>query len=170
MHKKGFAPPECCIARALEETGDFWSMLILRSAFLGARRFQTFEERLGIAPTTLSRRLELLTAQGLLARRRYSERPPREEYELTAKGRDFLPVLISLGRWGARWLAPEGAPLEFIDATTGRAVDPVLVDRQTGRELSAGRVALRTGPGATQELKRALPAPVVLGGELEERV
>jgi DNA-binding HxlR family transcriptional regulator len=169
MQHKSFADMECCIARALDETGDWWSMLILRTAFLGARRFQTFQEHLGIAPTTLTRRLELLTEHGLLARRRYSEHPPREEYELTPKGLDFLPVLVCLGDWGGRWLAPAGAPMEFVDAETGQLVDPVVVDRRTGRELAAGTVALRAGPGATEDLKRALSTPVVLGGKLEER-
>ena len=169
MQHKSFADMECCIARALEETGDWWSMLILRTAFLGATRFQTFQEQLGIAPTTLTRRLELLTTHGLLERRRYSAHPPREEYELTSKGRDFLPVLVCLGHWGGRWLMPDGAPMEFVDAETGQLVDPVLVDRTTGRELEAGTVALRAGPGATEDLRRALSTPVVLGGKLEER-
>jgi DNA-binding HxlR family transcriptional regulator len=159
---------ECGIARALEETGDWWSMLILRSAFLGASRFQTFQETLGIAPTTLTRRLEQLTAHGLLSRRRYSSHPPREQYELTEKGRDFLPVLVCLGSWGRRWLCPDGAPMEFVDAKTGQLIEPVVVDRRTGRELTAGTVALRAGPGASEHLKRALSTPVVLGGKLEE--
>src|SRR5438105_4427720 len=99
---------QCPIARSLEATGDWWSMLILRTAFMGIRRFQDFQERLEIAPNTLSRRLETLIEHDLLSRRVYSERPPREEYELTPKGLDFMPVLLALTAWGNRWCTPEG--------------------------------------------------------------
>lgn len=155
---------QCPIARSLEETGDWWSMLILRTAFMGVRRFQDFETRLGIAPNTLARRLEALTDCELLVRRTYSERPLREEYELTPKGLDFLPVLLSLAAWGNRWLAPEGVAIECVDPETGRTIEPVVVDRDTGRELNAGTVALRAGPGARPAVKRGLERWVLLGG------
>lgn len=164
MQHKSFAQMQCAIARSLEETGDWWSMLIVRTAFLGARRFQDFQQELGIAPTTLTRRLEALTAHGLLARRRYSERPPREDYELTPKGLDFLPVLLCLGAWGNRWVMKEGIAMEFVDPKTGSAIDPVLIDRRTGRELGVGNVALRAGPAARGRLRKALEKPIVWGG------
>jgi DNA-binding HxlR family transcriptional regulator len=154
---------QCPIARSLEETGDWWSMLILRSAFMGVRRFQDFQARLEIAPNTLSRRLETLVEHGLLARRTYSERPPREEYELTDKGLDFMPVLLALTAWGNRWLTPEGVAIECVHPESGRVLDPVVVDRGSGEELSAGKVALRAGPGARPELKRGLQNWIVMG-------
>jgi DNA-binding HxlR family transcriptional regulator len=163
MRRKSFARQSCPIARSVEITGDAWCLLILRNAFLGLRYFQEFEERMGIAPTTLARKLSVLTQAGLLERQSYSERPPRERYELTAMGRDFLPVLLALATWGNRWLAPEGAAIECAEPETGRTLDPVLIDRSSGRELSAGTVALKPGPAAGGELRKSLSPPRVLG-------
>lgn len=163
VRRKSFAKMQCPIARSLEETGDWWSMLILRSAFMGVRRFQDFQTRLEIAPNTLSRRLETLVEHGLLSRRTYSERPAREEYELTEKGLDFMPVLLALTAWGNRWLTPEGVAIECVDPETGSVLDPVVVDRRSGDELRAGKVALRAGPGARPELKRGLQNWIVMG-------
>jgi len=165
MERTSFAAMPCPIARSLDQVGEAWSLLILRDALLGARRFQDFEERLAIPPNTLARRLKLLCERGLLERRRYAERPPRDEYALTEKGRDLLPVLLSLAAWGNRWLAPEGASLVPVDRETGRRVDPVVVDRKSLRLLAAGSVALKAGPAAPPALRRALTRPVVFGGE-----
>ena len=163
MRRKSFARQSCPIARAAEITGDAWCLLILRNAFLGLRHFQELEERMGIAPTTLARKLELLTQAGLLERQRYSQHPPRERYELTDMGRDFLPVLLALATWGNRWLAPEGASIQCAEPETGRTLDPVLIDRASGRELRAGSVALKPGPAARGELRRSLSPPRLLG-------
>lgn len=163
MQRKSFARMECPVARSLEEAGDPWSILVLRNAFLGVRRFHDFQERLGIPPNTLTRRLEVLTKHGLLVRRRYEDHPPREEYELTAKGLDFLPVILSLAAWGTRWLSPNGATIECVDPETGRTVEPMLVDRRTRRELGAGTVALRAGRAASKQLRKTLAQRVVLG-------
>src|SRR6202453_3080281 len=100
MRRKSFETMQCPIARSLERVGEWWSILILRDAFLGATRFEQFEKSLQIAPTSLTRRLNGLVEAGMLERRRYSERPPREEYLLTARGRDFYDVLISLVTFG----------------------------------------------------------------------
>lgn len=88
---------QCSIARSLDLVGDAWSILILRDAHVGLTRFEEFRKNLRIAPTMLTRRLAALHEDGLLEKRLYSERPPREEYVLTAAGRDFLPVLVMLG-------------------------------------------------------------------------
>ena len=74
---------------------------------------------------------------------RYEAHPPREEYELTDKGRALLPIILSLAAWGNRWLMRDQVAIECVDAKTKRVVDPVLVDRSTRRELLAGEVALR---------------------------
>jgi DNA-binding HxlR family transcriptional regulator len=164
MQRKSFADVECGIARAIEQVGDGWSLMILRNALLGAKRFQDFEQQLGAPPNTLARRLQLLTDHGLFVRRVYEAHPKREEYELTEKGLDFLPVLLGFAAWGARWLYPDGAPLECIDAQTGRGIAPLLVDAESGRALVAGEVGLRAGPGASPELRRAMkPLQVVFG-------
>ena len=96
MQRKSFADMTCPIARSLEHVGEWWSMLILRDAFGGTTRFDDFQRSLGIAPNMLTRRLAALVDAGLLERRPYSERPPRDEYVLTERGRDFKPVLTPL--------------------------------------------------------------------------
>src|SRR6188474_526839 len=136
MERKSFADMTCPIARSLEHVGEWWSMLILRDAFGGTTRFDDFQQSLGIAPNMLARRLLALVEAGLLERRRYSERPPRDEYVLTARGRDFRPVLLSLMAWGNRHFAPEGASVVLADAATGAIVDPILVDRATGEPIT----------------------------------
>jgi len=100
MRRKSFAEDVCPVARTLDRVGDPWSVLILRDAAFGRRRFDEFEQSLGIAPNMLARRLESLVEAGLLERRAYSEKPLRHEYVLTASGRDFQPVLSALKRFG----------------------------------------------------------------------
>jgi DNA-binding HxlR family transcriptional regulator len=156
MQRKSFADVECNIARSVEEVGDGWSLMILRNALLGAKRFQDFEAQLDVPPTTLARRLQALTARGFFVRREYETHPRREEYELTAKGLDFLPVLLSLAAWGSRWLSPGGAPLELVHPETGAPIRPTLVDAGTGKELLPGQVGVQPGPGASAHLKRAM--------------
>jgi DNA-binding HxlR family transcriptional regulator len=129
MQRKSFGNMQCPIARSLERVGEWWSILILRDAFHGLRRFDEFQKNLAIAPNTLTRRLNALVESGLLERRRYSERPPRDEYVLTERGRDFRPVLWALLAWGNKHLAPEGASVVVVDAESGAEADPVLVDR-----------------------------------------
>jgi DNA-binding HxlR family transcriptional regulator len=106
MQRKSFGRMVCPIARSLERVGEWWSILILRDALHGFGRFDEFQNSLGIAPTTLTRRLNGLVEAGLLERRRYSERPPRYEYLPTERARDFAPVLIALLAWGNRHFAP----------------------------------------------------------------
>src|SRR3954469_18978997 len=96
MQRTSFDAMPCPIARSLERVGEWWSMLILRDAFAGMKRFEDFRESLGIAPNMLTRRLNALVEAGFLERRRYRERPPRDEYLLTERGRDFRPVLIAM--------------------------------------------------------------------------
>jgi len=170
MQRKSFADLECNIARSVEEIGDGWSLMILRNALLGAKRFQDFEAQLDAPPTTLTRRLQALTLRGFFVRRTYESHPPREEYELTAKGLDFLPVLLSLAAWGGRWLSPEGAPLELVHPETGARIRPSLVDASTGKELLPGQVGVLPGPGASPALKRAMRGQLpVFGAGASER-
>ena len=97
----------CPAARSLESVGDSWSMLILRDAFQGLTRFDAFQKSLGVAPNILTRRLKHLTTEGLFERRLYCERPPRYEYVLTQKGRDFFPVMMALFAWGNQYPIPQ---------------------------------------------------------------
>jgi DNA-binding HxlR family transcriptional regulator len=135
----------CPIARGLACVGDSWSMLILRDANTGLTRFDQFRKSLGIAPTILTRRLEALTDEGLLTKRRYSERPPRDEYVLTNAGRDFLPVLFMVGAWGRKYRG-KGKLTRFLDAEKGTEIEPVAVDAVTGAKIGTREVRVVT-PG-----------------------
>ena len=135
MQRKSFGTMPCPIARSLERVGEWWSILILRDAFRGLSRFDQFEASLGIAPNMLTKRLNALVESGLLEKRAYSEHPPRFEYVLTERGRDFRPVLWALLAWGNKHFAPEGPSVLVVDSKTGEVADPVLVDRKSGRPL-----------------------------------
>ena len=132
----------CPVGRGLARAGDAWSMLILRDAGLGKTRFDEFQKSLGIAPNILTRRLAALVEAGMLERRRYSERPPRDDYVLTEAGRDYLPVLQALGGWARKHFG-EGAMSELVDAGSGRTITPLVIDAETGVPLSEIAVALR---------------------------
>src|SRR5262245_1582241 len=156
MQHKSFGKMQCPVARSLERVGEWWSILILRDALHGMTRFDQFQKSLGIAPNMLTRRLNALVEAGLLERRRYSEHPPRYEYVLTARGRDFRTVLIALLAWGNRHFAPEGASVVLADATTGVAADPVLVDRVTGRLITEADHRYVPGPAAGARVRARL--------------
>ena len=154
MQRTDFGSMQCPIARSLERVGEWWSILILRDALHGFTRFDQFQKSLGIAPNMLTRRLNGLVESGLLERRRYSERPPRDEYLLTARGRDFRPVVLSLLAWGNRHFAHEGASVMLINRKTGAAVDPILADPATGRSIDGPDYALVPGPAATRRVRQ----------------
>jgi DNA-binding HxlR family transcriptional regulator len=153
MQRTSFESLDCPIARSLECIGEWWSMLILRDAFLGATRFDEFQERLGIAPNMLARRLATLTEKGLIERRRYSDRPPRFEYLLTERGRDFFPVLASLGTWGRRHMARD-TTVHIADRRSGALLDPVVVDRTTLAPITADSAGFVRVPAS-----RRVPKP-----------
>jgi DNA-binding HxlR family transcriptional regulator len=134
MNNKNNCENPCPIARSLALIGDAWSMLILRDAHFGLTRFDQFRKSLGVAPTILTKRLTTLTEEGLLEKRLYSERPPREEYLLTDAGRDFLPVLIMIGAWGSQYRG-EGKLVQLLDAETGLRIKPIVIDEMTGEKI-----------------------------------
>ncbi|PKU24031.1 winged helix-turn-helix transcriptional regulator [Telmatospirillum siberiense] len=153
MQRKSFGNMQCPIARSLERVGEWWSILILRDCFYGLTRFDEFEKSLGIAPNMLTRRLNGLVEAGLLERRQYNEHPPRFEYVLTIRGRDFQPVLETLLVWGNKHFAPEGPSVVIIDRETGTVADPVLVDRTSGRPLSDPAFCTAPGPAADEAIR-----------------
>mgnify|MGYP005612657093 FL=1 len=133
----------CPIARSLNFAGDAWSLLILRDAHAGLTRFEQFRKSQGIAPTMLTRRLAMLTDEGLLEKRRYSEPPPREEYLLTEAGRDFLPVVFMIGAWGRQYRGG-GKLVRFFDAETGTEIKAVAVDEVTGAKIGTRPIRIVT--------------------------
>jgi DNA-binding HxlR family transcriptional regulator len=154
MRRKSFGAMQCPIARSLERVGEWWSILILRDAFHGLTRFDQFQKSLDIAPNMLTRRLNALVEAGLLERHRYSERPPRDEYLLTERGRDFRPVLWAMLAWGNKHFAPEGASVVVVDSATGAPAEPMLVDRDTGRPLAEPAFRSAPGPAADESTRR----------------
>lgn len=136
------------MAATLEVVGDPWTLLILRDAFLGVRRFEQWQERLGVARNVLAARLKSLVAHGVLERRCYCERPPRHEYVLTPKGRDLHGVLLTLAAWGDRHVygAP-GGPVRYIHKACGEPFAPGLVCQACGQ--AAGPGDLIPAEGAT---------------------
>jgi DNA-binding HxlR family transcriptional regulator len=156
MKHKNLGKMQCPVARSLERVGEWWSMLIIRDALHGLTRFDQFEESLGIAPNMLTRRLGALVKGGVLEKRRYSERPPRYEYVLTERGRDFRPVIVAMQTWGNKHFAPEGASVLLVHAKTGAIADPVLVDRKTGRPLTVPEYVVAPGPAAGEGTRRKL--------------
>jgi len=136
MKKKAIGKSACPIARSLQHVGEWWSILILRDALRGLSRFDEFQKSLSIAPNMLTRRLSGLVESGLLVRRPYSERPPRYEYQLTERGKDFLPVIVSLLAWGSRHFTPEGKCSALLNTKTGEPADPIVVDRKSGKPLT----------------------------------
>jgi DNA-binding HxlR family transcriptional regulator len=129
----------CAIAATLEVVGDPWTLLILRDAFQGVKRFEQWQERLGVARNVLAARLKSLVANGVLEPRRYSERPPRQEYVLTPKGRALSPVLLTMAEWGDQHVYGLGkGPVHFVHKTCGCDFHPKLACEACG-EIVDGR-------------------------------
>lgn len=135
MKRASFQPMPCPVAHALECIGDGWCLLILRDAFYGLRRFDEFLHSLGIASSTLTRRLNDLVAAGLLERRTYQNNPPRHEYHLTEAGRDLRPVILTLMSWGTRHTRGSDKVV-LVDQSTGQPVALTLVDANTGKPIT----------------------------------
>jgi DNA-binding HxlR family transcriptional regulator len=146
----------CSFARTVDVIGDRWSLMILRDAFFGVRRFSQFKRRLGITQAVLSARLSHLVDHKLLDRRPSDDDGAREEYHLTDKGRALFPVVVALMQWGDRWIHGEvGAPLELLDRRTERGLDQLAVTAG-GVEVDVREVTLAPGPGATSETRQRL--------------
>jgi len=147
MERKSFSAMDCSVAQCLEVIGEWWSMLIVRDAFLGVTRFEEFQRRLGISRNILRTRLSALVEADVLVRVPYSQHPPRDDYRLTAKGRDLWPILTMMRQWGDRYAAPDGPPVELLHRSCGRHTDAVLVCEACGERLDASDVEAVAGAG-----------------------
>ena len=145
MLNRDYDGQNCSIARALEVVGERWTLLIVRDAFLGVRRFEQFQERLGVARNVLTDRLNRLVNEGILERVRYSERPERFEYRLTAKGRELNIALTALRQWGDKHLSDK-PPRVLRRKSDGKQVVAALVPKGAA-VLRADEVELVPGPG-----------------------
>ena len=143
MKRKRLDTSKCPIARTLNVIGDWWSLLIVRDAFLGKRRFSEFQKSLGLAKNILCVRLQKLVSHGVLTTGPASDGSAYEEYRLTDKGRSLYLVLVALRQWGERNLFDKGElDLLLVDRETGRPVKPLELRSQDGRLL--GPADLRT--------------------------
>jgi DNA-binding HxlR family transcriptional regulator len=159
MRRTRFSQWHCSIARTVDLTGDWWTPLVMREAFYGARRFEQFQSNLGLSRNVLSQRLDRLVREGMLERVPYQQRPTRHEYRLTEKGRDFFTVLAAMIRWGDRWLAGnEGPPIELRDRESGVPVEVEVVDSTTGRPIDVRQIVATPGSGLPEELALRLRA------------
>jgi len=157
MRRTRFDDWPCSIARTVDLVGDWWTPLVMREAFYGARRFEEFQQRLGLSRNVLTQRLDRLVVEDMLARVPYQERPVRHEYRLTDKGRDFFTVLAAMIRWGDRWLADHsGPPVELRDRETGLPVNPQVTDATTGQPIDVRKIVATPGPGLPKDLAERL--------------
>src|ERR1700733_4621317 len=140
MAIQAFADLNCSIARPLSFLGERWALLVLRDLFLGRRRFDEIQDSLGVASNVLSARLATLVEEGIVERRRYSERPERFEYRLTEKGLELQPIMMAVQAWGDRYTAPKGAPLDLIHLDCGHVAHAVATCDHCGGELNARNV------------------------------
>ena len=137
------------MARAMEVVGDRWSILILREAYYGVKRFDEFEYYVGVAPNILSSHLKKFVDAGVMTRIPLPEHSGRYEYVLTEKGRDFFPAYLALKRWGDDWLAePEGPQVVFRDRAAGREIEYPKLLTAGGKPLRLEDVEVVAGAGA----------------------
>jgi DNA-binding HxlR family transcriptional regulator len=152
MERKSFSGMHCSVAQCLEVVGEWWSLLIVRDAFLGVTRFDDFQERLGISRNVLNQRLGRLVDAGVLVKAPYSEHPPRYDYRLTGKGTDLWPVLTTMRQWGDRYAAPDGPPLELVHRDCGEVSQSLLTCSACGEQMGPDNVRAIRGPGAVEPL------------------
>jgi DNA-binding HxlR family transcriptional regulator len=149
MRQTSFAAMQCSLARGLELIGDWWTPLIIRDLQLGIDRFDGLAEDLGISRNLLTSRLTHLTRHGIIARRRYSDHPPRDRYVLTEAGQALVPILMALTAWGDRWATPDGGPpLLFRHRRCGNTFTPAVTCDHCGAPVDLAEVDSMPGPGA----------------------
>jgi DNA-binding HxlR family transcriptional regulator len=137
----------CSVSRSLSVVGDKWTLLIIRSAFLGARKFSEFQSEIGMTRHRLSDRLGKLVEDEVFVKIEYQNNPVRYEYRLTQKGKELYPIVMSLVKWGDKWMAgEEGKPMEYIHTTCGNNVMPVLTCPACSDEVDPHDMTVLPGP------------------------
>jgi DNA-binding HxlR family transcriptional regulator len=145
---RDYESQDCSLARALELVGERWTLLVVRDAFYGVRRYSDFVAHLDVPRAVLAERLQRLTTAGVLEKRRYQEAPPRDEYVLTDVGRELWPVLLALGDWGGRHLSSGGPCRIFYHVGCDTRLDSTVVCPSCGTAVPPEEVEMRLGPGA----------------------
>lgn len=143
MKRKSYDEMPCPIAQCLEHIGEWWSMLIIRDAFLGMKRFDEFQKSLGIAPNILTRRLKDLVESGILERQNYGESDRRYEYVLTQRGLELRPIIIMMLTWGNKHFPPKGVKINLVNIHNNEIAEPIVVDKNTGQEITGDSYEVR---------------------------
>ena len=143
---------ECPLSTAMSYIGEWWTILILHDCFDGYTRFDQFEANIGLSSSMLTARLKTLVYKGILAKQPYQERPTRYEYVLTDFGRSLRPILVVMAAWRNAQLDPEERAMILVDSETGREVEPIVVDADTGLPVSSPRFVFTSGPAAGPEM------------------
>jgi len=153
MKRTSFEDKDCPISTTLKYVGEWWTILLLHDLFDGYTRFDQFERNLKISPGMLSRRLNTLVDAGVIKRRQYQTRPPRHEYLLTDYGRSLRSVVVAIAAWGNHRLEPNERSMILVDAETGQEVEPIVVDRKSGRPLDGPEFKFASGPAASEAMR-----------------
>jgi DNA-binding HxlR family transcriptional regulator len=147
VKRTSFANDDCPIARSLDAIGDWWSMLIIRDALFGARRFGEFQKNLGLAKNILAVRLRALVDQGILKMAPASDGSAYQEYLLTPKGHGVFPVLVALRQWSEEFDdQPDKITTVLVDKEKGRPIRKLELYSQDDRLLTAADTALKPRP------------------------
>jgi DNA-binding HxlR family transcriptional regulator len=170
--KREFSEWPCSLARAVDVFGDSWTLLIVRDALQGLKRFDEFQGSLNVARNTLSDRLGKLVDAGVMTKRFYQDNPPRYEYLLTEMGRDFFPVLASMLAWGDKWLDDGGgAPVTLHHHQPGHKIASQVICVECGEPVEHADIQFCVGPGYPDDVRpeldirgRLAPAPVQSAG------
>ena len=156
VKRTSFEGDGCPVARSLDAIGDWWSMLIIREALFGSRRFGEFQKRLGLAKNILTVRLRALVEDGIQKMAPASDGSAYQEYVLTPKGRGVFPVLVALRQWSEEFSFSSGeCATLLVDRNTGHPVRKLELRAQDGRLLGNGDTEVKANPGAKRR-RRAL--------------
>ncbi|GAA4984434.1 winged helix-turn-helix transcriptional regulator [Actinopolymorpha pittospori] len=157
---KDYDGQDCSLARALELVGERWTLLVLRDAFYGVRRYSDFLEHLGAPRAVLAERLQALVDAGVLDKVRYQDSPARYEYVLTEAGQELWPALNALAWWGSRHRPTGGARRGYYHVTCGSRIDATTTCPTCGHAVPATEVEARVGSGTLDNrISRALRKP-----------
>ncbi len=155
MSRKRFDTLNCSIAGTLELVGDWWTLLVVRDAFFGANSFTDFRKNLGISRNILTDRLQRLLDAGILEKFQSSDTSKRELYRLTTKGKDLLPLLVSMMQWGDRWInGPGHEPVTLVSRTSAEQIRQIRVETEGHESLMPEQLGFIPGPGADQTTRQ----------------
>jgi len=159
MQRKSWAEANCPMARSVDLIGEWGSLLILREAFGGVRRFDDFQKQIGISRNLLTTRLKKLVDGGVLERRPVHSDAKRHEYVLTEKGEDLFATIVALRQWGDRWLFPKGGyPADMLDGRDQSPVARIEVRSEQGRKLKLANLTLKARR-ANKSSRRSISRP-----------